>query len=104
MFHNPDNSTRKVPSMDYSKLDRPRTVSTRSTENVSCCCSICKIGKLNGLDYKKYEMEMREKPGRPKLKEDNVPVNNYTCSKCHALVGKGMSHSCTRAEMETILV
>ena len=47
---------------------------------------------------------MREKPGRPKLKDDIVPINIFTCSNCHAVVGKGMSHSCTRSEMQTNLV
>ena len=60
-----ENSKRKLPEVTYGDLEKPREVNTRSTDNTACQCTICKIGRLSGLDYQRYENEMRLKPGRP---------------------------------------
>ena len=94
------NPKRKLPEITYGDLEKPREVNTRSTENTPCRCTICKIGRMNGLDYKRYENEMRQKPGRPRYQEPEVVVPVTICSYCHSIVRQGKRHDCTRTEMQ----
>ena len=94
------NPKRKLPEITYGDLEKPREVNTRSTEDTPCRCTICKIGRMNGLDYKRYENEMRQKPGRLRYQEPEVVGPVTICSYCHSEVGQGKRHDCTRTEMQ----
>ena len=96
----PENSKRKAPIVDYEELAKPRSVNTRSNDNVVCGCSICQVGRLSGQDYKKYEADLRQKTGRPRLTEPEEAEAVAMCTYCHTEVGQGRPHECTRTEMQ----
>ena len=58
-------TNRKVPSVDYEGLVKPKAITTRATVSEKCYCSICEIARMNGPEYLQYERRMRDKPGRP---------------------------------------
>ena len=47
-----------------------------------------------------YVNDMRQKAGRPRLKEAEVAIPLTICSYCHTEVGQGRPHDCTRTEMQ----
>ena len=85
-------------------LVKPKTFKTRAQENVACVCSICKIGRLSGSEYVSYEKGQRQLPGRPRLREEEACVPVTTWSYCHAEIGQGKPHDCTRTEMQDNLL
>ena len=87
---------RKLPAVDYNELVKPQTVSTRSTVSEKCCCTICVVARMNGLEYKQYEKTSREQAGRPREKEEEIIMTVKKCSHCHSEVGPGKPHDCTR--------
>ena len=96
----PENAKRKTPFVAYDELQKPKTISTRSTTNTVCECSICQIGRLSGWDYRKYEKDMRQKAGRPRLSEPDIAFPMSVCSYCHSEIGQGKPHDCSRSEMQ----
>ena len=55
---------------------------------------------LSGWNYRKYENDLRQKSGRPRLKEVEAAEPVSICSYCHTEVGQGRPHECTRTEMQ----
>ena len=87
---------RRVPDVDYQGLTKPQIVNTRSGISEKCCCSLCVIARMNGVDYKAHDKQMRDKPGRPSEKVKVTRVTVSQCSECHSEIGPGKPHACTR--------
>ena len=68
------NVDRKIPDIDYKGMSKPPAVNTRSGLSEKCCCSLCTIVRMNGSEYLAHEKSMRDKPGRPKVKEEAPSV------------------------------
>ena len=86
------NANRTLPTIDYSLFVIPKV--TRSSASEPCSCKWCKIGRMNGADYLKYQSEVREK-GRPGSAE-TTPSAIKLCSICCGPIAKGISHTCNK--------
>ena len=87
-----------VSHIDYSKVRAPATMSARATTVESrehgCKCSICWIGRMDMLQYREFEKQMKEPVGRPRLyPEDEEPEPIKICSKCRGEYGRGKPHN-----------
>lgn len=87
-----------VSHIDYSKVRAPATMSARATTVESrehgCKCSICWIGRMDMLQYREFEKQMKEPVGRPRLyPEDEDPEPIKICSKCRGEYGRGKPHN-----------
>ena len=70
---------------------------TRSKTDTKCDCRICVIGRMNGIEYKLYEKEQSNKPGRIKVTSNTPPAKKLPlCSKCYGLVTRGVTHVCNK--------
>ena len=83
---------RFLPTIDYRQFEVP--VRTRSAE-ANCSCGWCKVGRYNGVEYKRHEASVKNKVGRPSDKPQEQP-NISICRTCMGEVAKGVSHHCTK--------
>ena len=88
---------RKLPNINYSNLILPKQMSqTRLSTSTECDCSYCKIAKLNGAEYTKYEKTVRSLPGRPNTQETSIESPKLRCSVCFTIIAPGIPHRCSR--------
>ena len=83
---------RSLPNIDYSQYEVP--VRTRAAE-AHCTCGWCLVGRMNGLDYRRHEASVKNKPGRPTDKPEEQPTM-VICRTCMGEIAKGVSHQCTK--------
>ena len=93
----PTSAKRKIMQCDYTLLKSAKNVTTRST--VDCLCSICDIGRMNGLEYKKY-LQTKPVPGRPCNVEKPVAEKLVLCNLCLTQIGKGLPHDCHNTSLK----
>ena len=81
------NAGYSLPEPEYDKLRLPATTTTR--QQATCCdCSFCQVGRMNGIEYKKYCSAKRAGKGRP-VAEDRAdpptPIGQTICSLCKGI-------------------
>ena len=104
ILKDPENANRRLPTYDYETLACPREIMTRSQDETECTCTICSIGKMNGLKYKTYLKTNVITPGRSRNNELSVPVTVKLCDFCYSEIGKGKPHNCNVTEKHDNLV
>ena len=110
----PENPGRKLLKPRYKNIRSPPP-ETRATADQPCPCTVCEIasckilpGQLQGgktfLPEKYWTMifpdEPYPAPNQPKSAPS--PVESR-CSNCHAVIGKGRSHKCSKTQMQNNL-
>ena len=84
---------RKLPSISYEdKMAPPARVTRASVEEI-CSCFWCRVARLNGPAYLIHAQSVR----RPQKKYSPPKPRHVTrCERCHAVIGKGKRHQCTK--------
>ena len=79
---------RKLPSISYEDKMAPRV--TRASV---CTCFWCRVARLNGPAYLIHAQSVR-----PPQKKTSPPKPRHVtrCERCHAVIGKGKRHQCTK--------
>ena len=101
-----DNSTRWIPTLDYSAMARPKPA-TRSTDASPCSCYWCGVARLNGQQYLNHAAEIRNKPGRTLVKKDTFVENAgkiTVCQSCQGRIGPGLPHNCNKTSRQDNLM
>ena len=88
---------RNIVQIDYDLLKSAKNVITRSSSD--CHCSICKIGRMNGLEYKQY-LQTKPVPGRPCQVDKPTAENILMCNLCLTHIGKGLPHDCHNTSLK----
>ena len=96
----PENCSRELPpTPDYESLFVSQGPLTRSKSDPKCSCPICVIGRLNGQDYKQYAQAHSDERGRKKTSTATPPTQTLPlCPKCLSLIGRGVEHTCSKAQ------
>lgn len=107
----PEKPGRKLPKPHYENL-RPPPPDTRANYEQPCTCTVCEIaacnlvpGKVSGpavLLEKHWNLLFPDEtyPGKKSVAPCAVESR---CTNCHAVVGKGRSHKCTKTQMQANL-
>ena len=108
--NNPDKPGRKLMHPKYSNLASPSFHSTRQSESKDCPCTVCDIAR-NNLTPGSFPGKLPQEkfwnilfPGvpypAPELKFKPKSSVEPRCAQCHAVVGKGRTHKCTKVNMQ----
>lgn len=109
---NPTSPGRKLLKPSYTNLKFPPVYGTRAAEDAACPCTVCEMASctLTPGAFQQAIPHIQEKywmllfPDLPypgaKLSSKPTPPVEHRCSLCHAVVGKGRSHKCTKTGMQ----
>ena len=59
---------------------------TRSTSEAICQCMICEVGRLNGLEWRRFAAKFKSKPSA-------VVMYEHLCKHCFAPIYRGSTHT-----------
>ena len=107
----PVNPGRKLLKPVYKNLTFPPVHITRAAADTNCPCTVCEMASCNifpGANKKQPLPNIPEKYWRLLFPDtpypESVVKSSYVvenrCSVCHAVVGKGRSHKCTKTNMQ----
>lgn len=108
---NPEKPERTLLKPQYVNLRPPPLHETRAAESQICPCTVCEIAKCNlvpggfsgtPLLPEKYWAMLFPNVPYPVKKTQTKPGPGVEsrCAQCHAVVGKGRSHKCTKTKMQ----
>ena len=84
---------RKLPSISYEDKKAPPPRVTRAGATETCSCFWCRVAGLSGPEYLRHAQSVR-----PPLKKVSPPKPRHVtrCERCHAVIGRGKRHACTK--------
>ena len=68
--------------------------STRATANITCTCRWCQLGRMYGLELRRWKKEVSGKPGRGAVER--------LCPTCFVGVLENKSHTCCPTKVEAV--
>ena len=85
---------RKLPSISYEDKKAPPPRVTRAGATETCSCFWCRVAGLSGPEYLRHAQSVR-----PPLKKVSPPKPRHVtrCERCHAVIGRGKRHNCTKS-------
>ena len=100
----PPSATARIPQYNYRAVIPPREIETRSQDGADCMCTVCTVGRLNGLSYTAYAKTMVEPVGRPSQNEVKLVETVKLCDYCFSEIGKGKPHTCNKSTKQDNLL
>ena len=91
-----EDAKRKLVPINYEdKKSPPPSVTTRAAASVKCDCFCfwCRVARLSGPEYLIHANSVRQPP---KKSSPPKPRHVTRCERCHAVIGKGKRHQCTK--------
>ena len=89
-----EDAKRKLVPINYEdKKSPPPSVTTRAAASVKCDCFWCRVARLSGPEYLIHANSVRQPP---KKSSPPKPRHVTRCERCHAVIGKGKRHQCTK--------
>ena len=85
--------------VDYDSLVPPAgygAIMTRNASTSQCQCSVCQVGRLNGVNYILYKEKVSEPVGRPRVYPPTEPESIQLCNVCLCSWSRGQEHKCNR--------
>ena len=84
---------RKLPSITYEDKKSPPPRVTRAGTAETCTCFWCRVACLSGPEYLIHAQSVR-----PPARKSSPPKPRHVtrCERCHAVIGKGKRHQCTK--------
>ena len=76
-----------LPEAAYENLHLPSSTSTRQ-QAICCQCSFCQVGRMNGVEYKRYCAGKRVSQGRPPAEDKSAPLTPTGQTICSLCKGK----------------
>ena len=85
---------RKLPDISYEDKKAPPPRVTRAGATETCSCFWCRVAGLSGPEYLRHSQSVR-----PPLKKVSPPKPRHVtrCERCHAVIGRGKRHNCTKS-------
>ena len=88
-----DDPKRKLPSISYEDKKAPPPRVTRAGTTETCSCFWCRVAGLSGPEYLIHAQSVRPPP---KKVSPPKPRHVTRCERCHAVIGRGKRHACTK--------